>query len=81
MLTWVAATFGMSTETFQLALTSTRLSEHGFALLELAVNILGAVAPLAAIALLERFEAKRLLLVTILGAASSRLSLATGERR
>jgi hypothetical protein len=80
VLTWVAATFGMSIETFQLALAGTRMSEHGFALLELAVNILGAVAPLAAIALLERFDAKRLLLVTILGAALVALSLAAGSR-
>ncbi len=80
VLTWVAATFGMSIETFQLALTNTRLSENGFALLELAVNILGAVAPLAAIALLERFEAKRLLLVAILAAALVAVSLVAGAR-
>jgi hypothetical protein len=80
VLTWVAATFGMSTETFQLALAGTRLSEHGFALVDLAVNILGAVAPLAAIALLERFDAKRLLLVAILASSMLALSLVAGAR-
>jgi hypothetical protein len=38
------------------------------------------VAPLAAIALMERFEAKRLLLATILGAALVAVSLAAGHR-
>jgi hypothetical protein len=61
-----------------LALATTRLSDQGFALLDLTVNSLGALAPLAAVALLERIEPPRLLLVAIVAAGLVPLTLLHG---
>ncbi|HEX3656265.1 MAG TPA: hypothetical protein VHV55_10685 [Pirellulales bacterium] len=80
-LVWLAAALGLSTEVFQLALACSRVGTHGFAALELAANGLGAVAPLAAVMLLERYSPKSLLTTAIATLALLAASLCTGNRQ
>ncbi len=64
-LVWLAASFGTSAEAFQAALAEANLAERGFAGLELGVDSIGMVAPLAAIWLVHRLGSRPLLALAI----------------
>ncbi len=74
-LVWLAASFGTSAEAFQAALAEANLAERGFAGLELGVDSIGMVAPLAAIWLAHRLGSRPLLAFGILAPAGIALTI------
>lgn len=66
MLVWFSAAFGVGIETIQASLSEGDLAKYGFSGLDLAVDILGALAAMAAVALAARCGARPVLAASIL---------------